>query len=80
MRIIKLLKYLNKKYLVDLQVSDEGQYWEIGDEHLLSQIFERYDHAMRAVTSGLENNSLIPGETYEEFFIRILKRKSPGKQ
>ena len=76
-KIIKLLKYLKTKYLVDLQVSDEGQYWETGDEHLLKQIFERYDQAMRAVTSRLENNSLVPGETYEEFFRRILRKKNP---
>lgn len=75
-KIIRLLQYLNTKYLVDLQVSDEGQFWETGDEHLLKQIFERYDQAMRAVTTGMENNSMIPGETYEEFFMRILKKRT----
>lgn len=35
--IVKLLKYLKKKYIPDLEVLDEGSYWETGDKDLLTQ-------------------------------------------
>ena len=35
--IIGLLKYLKKRYIADLQVSDEGQYWETGDVRVLRE-------------------------------------------
>lgn len=35
--IVKLLKYLKKKYIQDLEVLDEGSYWETGDKELLTQ-------------------------------------------
>lgn len=33
--IIKLLKYLKKRYIPDLTVFDEGDYWETGDKEIL---------------------------------------------
>lgn len=33
--IVKLLRFLQKKYIPDLQVIDEGEYWETGDRDLL---------------------------------------------
>jgi len=35
--IVGLLKYLKKRYISDLQVSDEGQYWETGDTRILRE-------------------------------------------
>ena len=32
-----MLKYLKKRYISDLQVSDEGQYWETGDVRVLKK-------------------------------------------
>ena len=34
--VIKLLQYIKKKYMPDLEVVDEGDYWETGDEKLLA--------------------------------------------
>lgn len=33
--IIKLLRYLKQNYISDLEVSDEGEYWETGDKEAL---------------------------------------------
>jgi hypothetical protein len=33
--IVKLLKYLQQKYIENLKVTDEGSYWETGDADLL---------------------------------------------
>ena len=35
--IVGLLRYLKSKYLPDLRVSDEGEYWETGDVALLDK-------------------------------------------
>lgn len=35
--IIKLLKYFNTKYFSNLEVTDEGCYWETSDENLLKE-------------------------------------------
>jgi len=33
--VIKLLKYIQKKYISNLDVYDEGDYWQTGDEKIL---------------------------------------------
>jgi hypothetical protein len=37
---VGLLKYVKKRYVSDLQVSDEGQYWETGDIRILRERME----------------------------------------
>jgi len=38
--IIKLLKYLKKKYISNLEVMDEGDYWNTGDAKILQEKFD----------------------------------------
>ncbi|HET54553.1 MAG TPA: hypothetical protein ENN33_04980 [Ignavibacteria bacterium] len=71
--IIHLLKYLKEKYFAELNVYDEGKYWETGDEKLLDEIFERYNKIFDVVETALNNIPLKPNESYEEYFKRILK-------
>ena len=33
--VVKLLQYIKEKYMPDLEVVDEGDYWETGDENVL---------------------------------------------
>jgi len=35
--VIKLMKYVQQKYIGNLKVTDEGSYWETGDADLLQQ-------------------------------------------
>ncbi|MEX1238075.1 MAG: hypothetical protein WEB30_00095 [Cyclobacteriaceae bacterium] len=74
-QIIDLLKYLKEKYFEDLQVSDEGKYWETGDEKILQAIFKRYNDALDLVSDAVENTSRMPHESFEDYFKRILKDK-----
>lgn len=74
-RVIDLLKYLNEKYFDELKVSDEGQYWETGDDELLEKIFKRYYEVHDIVGNALEKNSRMPNESFEDYFQRILKQK-----
>lgn len=38
--IVKLLKYLHQKYIENLDVYDEGDYWQTGDTTLLQERFD----------------------------------------
>ena len=76
--IIDLLKYIDKKYLADFKVYDEGQYWETGDEKILEEISKRFNAALDIFGDAVENNERLPNESYEDFFKRILKGKGTG--
>lgn len=52
--ILSLLKYLEKKYLNDVQVSDEGYYWETLDKTILENRFQEYQAIFDKVTLALE--------------------------
>jgi len=53
--IIGLLKYLKKQYITDLQVSDDGEYWETGNLQILKEkmdlINEKLDLIERKLSS-----------------------------
>ena len=53
--IIGLLKYLKKRYITDLQVSDDGEYWETGNLQILKEkmdlINEKLDLIERKLSS-----------------------------
>ncbi len=74
-KIIDLLKYLKEKYFSELNVYDEGQYWETGDEAVLGRIFDRYEAVFEIVDQALNSNTRNPGESYEAYLKRILKDK-----
>ncbi len=71
--IIHFLKYLSKKYFQEFEVIDEGHYWETGDEKLLETTFKKYTDLINSFASALENIPMKSGETFEEYFGRILQ-------
>ncbi len=79
--IVHLLKYISKKYLKEFNVTDEGKYWETGDEKLLEETFKRYNDLLDSVGLALDNIPLEANETFEEYFTRILKLiQKPNKK
>lgn len=85
--IIKLLKYISKKYLENFKLSDEGNYWETGDEKLLVKQFERYDTALNILTGTLKDFPAKANETpqslakrLEAFLAAKLKSKDREKK
>lgn len=72
--IIHILKHINKKYLNNFFIYDEGKYWESGDEHLLQQIFIRFETDFNIFENALDNNPMIENESIEEYFERLLKK------
>jgi hypothetical protein len=52
--LIKLFKYLEKKYFTSMHVGDEGNYWETMDESVLLSRFEEYTSLINSVKGALE--------------------------
>ncbi len=71
--LIKLLKYISKKYLNDFILSDEGNYWETDDEQILYAQFEKYNMLLDLVGDALGSMSHEPGETPVSLIERIEK-------
>ena len=71
MALVKLIRYLKEKYLTDLQVEDEGLYWETGDEKILLSQFEKYNHALSVIEAALLDFKAIPGETAQSLAERL---------
>ncbi len=79
--IIKLLKYISGKYMKDFQLTDEGNYWESGDEKILYDQFKKYNFYLNAVSDSLSDLRGIPGESPANLADRIekiLKKKFKG--
>lgn len=81
--IIKLLKFVKKKYIPNLEVHDEGRYWETEDAHELQNMFDTIGEAIDSFSDSL---NLIPqkeleNKTPEEIanFIEDIIRKKFGK-
>lgn len=72
--IIHLLKYLKPRYFSELNVIDEGKYWETEDDKLLESTFAEYNSALDIVNTAIENIRINPGESYDEYFKRIWNR------
>jgi hypothetical protein len=51
--IIGLLKYLKKRYISDLEVSDEGMYWETDDINVLRDKMDLIDAKIECISDEL---------------------------
>jgi hypothetical protein len=82
--IIKLLRYINNKYLDNFKMDDEGYYWETNDEQKLLSQFKIYNFILDEFANGLEGLQAVPGETplslaerIEKIFAEIHKKLNP---
>lgn len=71
--IIKLLKHISKKYLKDFTLTDEGYYWETGNEKILYEQFEKYKNGMDTFCEILKDLPSVSGETPESLSDRLEK-------
>jgi hypothetical protein len=71
MTLIKMLRYMSDKYYSEIEVMDEGEFWETGNEQNLREIFTRYTALIDAFAEKLEKMERIPGESTEELVDRI---------
>lgn len=71
--IIHLLKYLSQKYFQDFKLTDEGEYWETGDEKLLEKNFKAYNDLIDGFVHSIKNYPINATESFTEYFERIMK-------
>jgi hypothetical protein len=70
-KLILLLDYVNKKYLVDFECIDDGCFWETRDENLLKETFEKYTNLIDGFSSSLEMIPMNEDENIEDYLIRM---------
>ena len=63
--LVNLLRYLGQKYCSELQVSDEGGFWETNDEAVLLSAFQQYDDLLNMVAATLQSIPLDQDDTPE---------------
>ena len=71
--IIHLLKYLSQKYFQDFELTDDGNYWETGDEKLLEKNFKAYTDLIDGVVNSVKNYPINNTESFKDYFERIIK-------
>jgi len=71
--IVGLLKYVKKRYISDLQVSDEGEYWETGDMRVLREKMDLIGEKIERLASHLTRGELadVSGLSAEQIALRI---------
>ena len=72
--IIELFRHLQKQnYFEMLEIIDEGEYWETGDEIHLKDQFDMYRDMLDSFSFALENVPKETDESFEEYFMRLIK-------
>jgi len=73
--LIKLLRYLEKKYFQTFEVNDEGDYWKTGDEDLLKEKMKFLTHKMDTLAQALDDSWLRaePGDSDLDILVKIEK-------
>ena len=71
--IIKLLKYLKQKFANNLEVWDEGEYWQTGDAQLLQERFDFLNKKMEEFEKLLDSIPVNPNDTTESISDKIEK-------
>jgi len=71
--IVGLLKYLQKRYFSNLEVDDEGGFWETGDRAALEAKMRLLNEKMDELATGLKAESLgdLSGLSAEDIASRI---------
>ena len=72
-RVTGLLKYLKKKYISNLEVVDEGEYWETGNLETLKERISSINRAMDRLEAEFsrESSGNLEGLSADEIALRI---------
>ena len=71
--IVRLMEHIFKKYLFDVKVMDEGDYWDTHDEALLKKNFKLNGVLISSFVTAVESFPLQDGETMEVYFLRMME-------
>ena len=72
-RVTGLLKYLKKKYISNLEVVDEGEYWETGNIETLKERISSINRVMDRLEAEFSSGSIgdLRGLSADEISLRI---------
>lgn len=71
--LVMLLKHLEKKYLKDMEVFDEGDYWNTMDKAVLQHHFDNHTALINAFRSALEEETFSPEEDADAIANKIMQ-------
>lgn len=72
--IIEIFKHIkNKKYFEELSITDDGQYWETGNENLLEQKFKENGSLIDNFSLAVETIPIDKEESFDKYFERIIR-------
>lgn len=69
--IVKLLRYIKKKYISDLEVTDEGSFWEKGDTDLLTEKTDFINDRINSIAGMISSIPNSGSETPESLADKI---------
>lgn len=69
--LIRLFRYLSKKYFSHFEMNDEGNFWETDDLTVLKNQFSAYERAIKSFADVLQGLERIPGESPDSLATRI---------
>lgn len=72
--IIKLLKYLKNKYIPDLEVFDEGSYWETENKELLIEKISFLNKKMDMVEDIISSISVDKSKMFRDEVINLIEK------
>jgi len=69
--VIKLLKYIQQKYISNLDVYDEGEYWQTGNEKILKRKIDFLNSVMDQLEDVLSTIEIEEGSSAESIVDKI---------
>ena len=69
--VINLLRYISKKYFIDFEVEDEGDYWQTNDEVLLQKHMNNVGLMIKTMKQAFENIPKEKGEKVMPYVLRV---------
>lgn len=69
--ICKLFRYIKKCYIYNLEVTDEGEYWEKEDLNFLNQSFQNIEEGIQMLTATLSSIPRSPHDDKESLVRKI---------
>jgi hypothetical protein len=73
--IVKLLQYVKKRYITNLDVHDDGGYWESGNAIELKRRFDSITHGLNILQTALsDNQSKLSGAKSLEDLAKMMER------
>ena len=71
--IIGVFRYLNKNYLKEFKLTDEGHFWETGDKVLLIKTFEGYTSLINGFAKALSETNKNENEDLDGYLERVIR-------